>query len=82
MCCQILSFNGKTDMLIRKMTAEEYPLLEDFLYEAIFIPEGAEKPPHDIIQNEDLQVYICDFGKRKDDYCLVADFRGKVVGAC
>ena len=69
-------------MLIREMTAEEYPLLEDFLYEAIFIPEGAEKPPRDIILNEDLQVYIRDFGKKKDDHCLVADFDGKVVGAC
>ena len=69
-------------MLIRKMTAGEYPLLEDFLYEAIFIPEGMKKPPRDIIQNEELQVYIRDFGKRKDDHCLVADNGGKVVGAC
>lgn len=69
-------------MLIREMTAEEYPLLEDFLYEAIFIPEGAEKPPRDIIRNEELQVYIRDFGKKKDDHCLVADLGGKVVGAC
>ncbi|MBD5129997.1 MAG: GNAT family N-acetyltransferase [Ruminococcaceae bacterium] len=69
-------------MPIREMTAEEYPLLEDFLYEAIFIPEGVEKPPRDIIKNEELQVYIRDFGRRKDDYCLVADNGGKIVGAC
>lgn len=69
-------------MLIREMTTEEYPLLEDFLYEAIFIPEGAEKPPRDIIFSEDLQVYIRDFGMEKDDKCLVADCGGKVVGAC
>lgn len=69
-------------MLIRKMTADEYPLLEDFLYEAIFIPEGVEKPPRDIIQNGEIQVYIRDFGKRKDDHCLVADNGRKVVGAC
>ena len=69
-------------MQIREMTAEEYPLLDDFLYEAIFIPEGAEKPPREIILNEELQVYIRDFGKRKDDHCLVADNDGKVVGAC
>ena len=25
---------------IREMTAQEYPLLDDFLYEAIFVPEG------------------------------------------
>lgn len=69
-------------MQIREMTAGEYPLLNDFLYEAIFIPEGSEKPPRDIILNEELQVYIRDFGKRKDDHCLVADNGGKVVGAC
>lgn len=69
-------------MLIREMTAEEYPLLEDFLYEAIFTPEGAEKPPRDIIKNEELQVYIRDFGRKRDDHCLVADNGEKIVGAC
>lgn len=69
-------------MVIREMNAEEYPLLEDFLYEAIFIPKGAEKPPRDIIQNEELQVYIRDFGKRKDDHCLAAECDNKIVGAC
>lgn len=64
------------------MTREEYPLLEKFLYEAIFIPEGIEKPPRDIIQNADLRVYIDDFGKHKDDYCLAADDGGKIIGAC
>ncbi len=69
-------------MIIREMTVEEYPLLEDFLYEAIFIPEGAVKPPRNIILNEDLQIYIRDFGRKKDDYSLVADLGGTVVGAC
>lgn len=65
------------DFLIREMTAREYPLLEDFLYEAIFIPKGAEKPPREIIEQDELQVYIKDFGKRKDDHCLVAECDGK-----
>lgn len=69
-------------MNIRKMTAAEYPLLEEFLYNAIFIPEGVEKPPHEIIQNAELQVYIKDFGKRKDDHCLVAENDSKVIAAC
>lgn len=69
-------------MNIRKMTAAEYPLLEEFLYNAIFIPEGVEKPPNDIIQNADLQVYIKDFGKRKDDHCLAAECDNKIIGAC
>lgn len=66
---------------IRYIKENEYYLLEDFLYEAIFIPEGIEPPPRDIIQKEELQVYIRDFGKLPDDNCLVAETDGKVVGA-
>lgn len=50
-------------------------------YEAIFIPEGMEAPTKSIINQPELQVYVYDFGKKKDDYCLVAEFNGKVVGA-
>jgi ribosomal protein S18 acetylase RimI-like enzyme len=67
--------------LIREIRPEEIPALDDFLYEAIFIPEGFPLPPRSIIENEDLQVYVRDFGKEPDDRCLVADVDGKVVGA-
>ncbi len=59
----------------------EYPLLNDFLYEAIFIPQGVDPPPKSIINNAELQVYVKDFGKKPDDRCLVADVDGKIVGA-
>ena len=67
--------------LIREIRPEEIPVLDDFLYEAIFIPEGSPAPPRSVIENEDLQVYIRDFGKEPDDRCLVAEVDGKVVGA-
>lgn len=66
---------------IRKIRADEYHLLDDFIYEAIFIPEGVEPPPKSIINQPDLQVYIRNFGKEKDDICFVAEADGKVVGA-
>lgn len=66
---------------IRLIHPSEVPLLKDFLYEAIFIPEGAVAPPRDIIDDYNLQVYIRDFGKSSDDYCLVAEADDKVVGA-
>ena len=69
------------DYVIRELKKEEIPLLDDFLYEAIFIPEGAEKPPGEIIEQPDLQVYIRDFGCEKDDHALVAESEGKVIGA-
>lgn len=65
---------------IREINAAEYPLLEDFLYEAIFIPQGVEPPPRSIINNDELQVYIKDFGKKPDDRCLAAEVDGKIVG--
>ncbi len=66
---------------IRKIREDEHTLLNDFIYEAIFIPEGVEPPPKSIIHQPDLQVYISNFGKEKDDICFVAEADGKVVGA-
>ncbi len=66
---------------IREIRKEEYGLLEDFLYEAIFVPEGEEAPPKSIIKKPELQVYLTDFGEQKDDVCLVAETGGMVVGA-
>lgn len=66
---------------IRKIKETEYDVLNDFIYEAIFIPKSVEPPPKSIIQNEDLQVYVRDFGKSPDDHCLVAETDGKIVGA-
>ena len=51
------------DYQIRKIRESEYSILSDFLYEAIFIPKGMEKPPRSIIEQSELQVYIADFGK-------------------
>ena len=68
-------------MIIREIKDDELELLEDFLYEAIFLPEGVEAPPREIIEKEELQVYINCFGFLQGDYCLVCEEDGKVVGA-
>ena len=68
-------------IIYREINLEERPLLDDFLYEAIFIPEGVPAPPRSIIGQEDLQVYVRDFGQRPDDHCLVAECDGRIVGA-
>ncbi len=66
---------------IRPILESEYNVLDDFLYEAIFIPEGVEAPPKEIIYKPELQVYIKDFGTQNGDYCLVAEVDNKIVGA-
>lgn len=70
------------NLIIREMKKDEYKILDDFLYEAIFIPKGTKKPPREIINNDELQVYIKDFGTDKNDNCLVAEYDNKIVGAC
>lgn len=69
------------DVTIREIQKQEYPLLDHFLYEAIFVPEGIEPPPKNIIFSPELRVYIERFGKSKDDWGLVAEVDGKIVGA-
>ena len=69
------------DFLIRKLSIEESDLLKDFLYEAIFIPEGVEAPARDIVERPELRIYYDDFGSRPGDHCLAAETEGNVVGA-
>lgn len=66
---------------IREIQKQEYPLLDDFLYEAIFVPEGIEPPSKTILSSPELQVYIEHFGEYKDDMGLVAEAESKVIGA-
>lgn len=68
------------DYIIRPIKNNEYKILDVFLYEAIFIPDGIQAPPKSIIEKPELQVYVEDFGK-KDDYCLVAEINSKIIGA-
>lgn len=69
------------DFTIREIQKQEYPLLDNFLYEAIFVPKDIEPPPKTIIASPELQIYVERFGELKDDQGLVAEVDGKIVGA-
>ena len=66
---------------IRKIHPDEYGLLREFLYQAIYLPEGAPPPPRSVVDLPELQVYIDGFGTHSGDDCLVAEAEGTVVGA-
>ncbi len=70
-----------TSFTIRQLHPTETHLLQDFLYEAIFIPEGVTPPPREIVEQPELRVYTDDFGTRRGDNCFVAEVGGRVVGA-
>jgi len=73
------SFAAADTAVIRELKPEEYHLLEDFLYQAIFIPEGVQPPPREIIKRPELQVYVRDFGS-EDDTALIASVDGQPAG--
>ena len=63
---------SEVEVKIRELKQGEEELLKDFLYEAIFIPEGVEAPSRDIIELPELRIYYEDFGSGRADYCLFA----------
>ena len=68
------------NLKIRPIQPQEYPVLEDFLYNAIFLLPDAEPVPREIIFEPEIFIYIKDFGN-KDDCGVVAEENGKIVGA-
>ena len=67
--------------IIRNIRKSEIGLLKDFLYEAVFVPEGVESPPRDIVERPELRVYTDAFGTREGDNCLVAELGGRGIGS-
>ncbi len=72
------------DYEVRFMRRDEWPLLEDFLYEAIYVPEGFEgEVPRSVIYDDPkCRAAFQGFGGRQDDRAVVAVVDGAVVGAC
>ena len=68
-------------MIYRELNTSEYDLLKEFLYEAIYIPEGVDPPGKEIVEQPELALYYEGFGTGKADHCIVAEDAGKVIGA-
>jgi len=65
---------------VRPIQPADYAVLDDFLYHAIYIPEGEEYPPYEIIYTPEIYIYTKDFGLDTD--CgTVAEHDSKIVGA-
>ena len=66
------------------MSPCEWPLLEDFLYEAIFVPKGFEGviPRTVVFDDPKCRAAFEGFGMLPDDRAVVAEADGKVIGAC
>ena len=68
--------------VLRELRKDETELLKDFLYEAIFVPEGVEAPDRSIIERPELALYYKDFGTGPADNCIVTEADGKSCRSC
>ena len=66
---------------IRELKLEEAKVLDTFLYEAIYIPQGVASPSKEIINKPELQIYVEEFGSKNGDLCFVAEVDSLIVGA-
>lgn len=69
------------NVIIRPLYKEEYPLLREFLYQAIFQKDASTLIPRSVLDDPQVNVYVDGFGEKRDDYCLCAEVDTKVVGA-
>ena len=71
----------KINAKIRVMRKSDYACLNEFLYQAIFIPKGKPLPPRSIIHDPEIFIYIKDFGTKAGDLGVVAQQNGQIIGA-
>lgn len=66
------------------MAPDEFPMLEGFLYEAIFVPEAfeGEIPRSVIFEDPKCRAAFVGFGTLADDRAIVAVVNESIVGAC
>jgi ribosomal protein S18 acetylase RimI-like enzyme len=72
---------SNNEIVIRKIKAKEVNILEDLLYESIYQPDETNLISRDVINVPKVRAYVDNFGQKKDDYCLVADLDGQIIGA-
>jgi GNAT superfamily N-acetyltransferase len=65
---------------IRELEVYTYPFLEDFLFEAMYVPEGSSPIDKSIIFQPELYSYVKDFGQ-EHDLGFIIESDSKPVGA-
>jgi [ribosomal protein S18]-alanine N-acetyltransferase len=77
--------NSKEEFLmtfkIRKGTNEDLDFLWEMLYQAIFVPEGEQRPSRDIMQQPSVRKSLDGWGRVGDVSLIATDDSGKPIGS-
>ncbi len=66
---------------IREIAPNDYPRLEEFLYLAVHQRDPSDPIPRSVVDEPGVRNYIDGFGERRDDFGVIAQAEGHVVGA-
>ncbi len=67
---------------IRALTSTDEPFLWEMLYQAIFVPDGKDAPPREVVRSPELARYVQGWGREGDCGYLSYDVTtGQPVGA-
>ena len=68
------------EYIIRELKEDEYCMLREFTYQAIFNRDKNNSIPMAVLDEPQVKVYYEDFG-RHDDNCLVIEADNRIIGA-
>lgn len=66
---------------IRPLTKADEPFLWEMLYQAIYVPEGSEPPPRDIVHGPELAKYVRGWGQPSDTGFVAINRANQPIGA-
>jgi ribosomal protein S18 acetylase RimI-like enzyme len=68
--------------VIRRLTNEDEPFLWEMLYHALYVPEGRDPFPADIVHEPEIERYVLGWGRRGDQgFAAIERSTSRVVGA-
>lgn len=69
-------------MELKELTKTNRLAMDDFLYEAIFVPPGKKPFPREIISRPDMRIYVDGFDpeNNRGDCGVIAEEDGKIIG--
>ena len=70
-----------SSITIRPLTSEDQPFLWEMLYQALYVPEGGQPFPRDIIKIPEISRYAEGWGKRGDRGFVALDESNHLIGA-
>ena len=74
--------NDPSGIIIRSLTTADEPFLWEMLYQALYVPEGVDPFPRDIVRRPEISRYAEDWGQAGDlGFVAVSNDTRSPVGA-